>query len=172
MVKYKDQKFLNKQKNKKQISKELKRKEKAKKRVLSRRKVIRADAKQKKEIDRVEWKYRERQTPLRKAHPEEAEDVFEGSNGADKMVKDVSSSAETAEERDEKIVDKLKHNLEILKALEDQYFSEQSEREDLNQEFSDAGMVTMDEKMEYLKEKCKKEYGFKLEGGGETLITV
>ena len=152
--------MVKKQKNKKQISKELKRKEKAKKRVLSRRKVIRADAKQKKEIDRVEWKYRERQTPLRKAHPEEAEDVFEGSNGADKMVKDVSSSVGnvSAEERDEKIVDKLKHNLEILKALEDQYFSEQSGREELNQEFLDAGLVTMEEKMEYLKEKTKKEY--------------
>jgi hypothetical protein len=147
-----------KQKTKKQFVKEQKRKEKAKKRVLNRRKVIRKDAKEKKKIERLEWKYREKQTPLRKANLEEAEDVFEGLNGADTMVKDVSSSAETAEERDEKIVDKLKHNLEILKALEDQYFSEQSEREDLNQEFSDAGMVTMDEKMDYLKEKCKKEY--------------
>ena len=152
--------MVKKQKNKKQIAKELKRKEKAKKRVISRRKVIRADAKQKKEIDRLEWKYRERQTPLRKAHLEEAENVLEGSNGVDKMVKDISSSAEnvSAEERDEKIVDKLKHNLEVLNALQDQYFAEESGREELNQEFSDAGLVTMEEKMEYLKDKAKKEY--------------
>ena len=57
------------------------------------------------------------------------------------MVEDVNYSVEnvSVEEKDKKIVDKLKHNLEILKALEDQYFSEQSEREELNQEFSDAG---------------------------------
>ena len=141
--------MVKKQKNKKQIAKELKRKEKAKKRVLSRRKAIRADAKQKKEIDRLEWKYRERQTPLRKAHAE-PENILEGSNGVDKMVKDANSSVETAEDRDEKIVDKLKHNLEVLNALQDQYFAEEADREDLNQEFSDAGLVTMEEKMEYL----------------------
>ena len=39
-----------------------------------------------------------------------------------------------------------------------QYFSEQSGREELNQEFLDAGLVTMEEKMEYLKDKAKKEY--------------
>jgi hypothetical protein len=150
--------MVKKQKNKKQIAKELKRKEKAKKRVLSRRKVIRADAKQQKEIETLEWKYRERQTPLRKTHAEEAENVLEGSNGAPKMVEDANSLADTAEERDEKIVDKLKHNLEVLNALQDQYFAEESGREELNQEFSDAGLVTMEEKMEYLKDKAKKEY--------------
>jgi hypothetical protein len=149
--------MVKKQKNKKQIAKELKRKEKAKKRVLSRRKVIRADAKEKKEIEYIEWKYRERQTPLRKAHVE-SENVLEGSNGVDKMVEDTNSSVETAEERDEKIVDRLKHNLEVLNALQDQYFAEESGREELNQEFLDAGVVTAAEKMEYLKEKCKKEY--------------
>jgi hypothetical protein len=148
--------MVKKQKNKKQIAKDRKRKEKAKKRVLSRRKVIRADAKQKKEIESLEWKYRERQTPLRKAHVEE--NVLEDSNGVDKMVEDVNSSAATAEERDEKIVDKLKHNLEVLNALQDQYFAEESGREELNQEFLDAGLVTMEEKMEYLKDKAKKEY--------------
>jgi len=151
--------MVKKQKNKKQIAKERKRKEKAKERVLSRRKAIRADAKQKKEIERLEWKYRERQTPLRKVQPEDVDDVLEDFNGVEKMVEDANSSVNiSAEERDEKIVDKLKHNLEILKALEDQYFSEQSGREDLNQEFLDAGLVTMEEKMEYLKEKAKKEY--------------
>jgi len=149
--------MVKKQKNKKQIAKDIKRKEKAKKRVLSRRKVIRADAKEKKEIEYIEWKYRERQTPLRKAHVE-SENVLEGSNGVDKMVENANSSAETAEERDEKIVDKLKHNLEVLNALQDQYFAEESGREELNQEFLDAGVVTAAEKMEYLKEKCKKEY--------------
>jgi hypothetical protein len=149
--------MVKKQKNKKQIAKELKRKEKAKKRVLSRRKVIRADAKEKKEIEYIEWKYRERQTPLRKAHVE-SENVLEGSKGVDKMVEDTNSSVETAEERDEKIVDRLKHNLEVLNALQDQYFAEESGREELNQEFLDAGVVTAAEKMEYLKEKCKKEY--------------
>ena len=151
--------MVKKQKNKKQIAKERKRKEKAKERVLSRRKAIRADAKQKKEIERLEWKYRERQTPLRKVQPEDVDDVLEDFNGVEKMVEDANSSVNiSAEERDEKIVDKLKHNLEILKALEDQYFSEQSGREDLNQEFLDAGLVTMEEKMQYLKEKAKKEY--------------
>ena len=149
--------MVKKQKNKKQISKELKRKEKAKKRVLSRRKATRADAKQQKEIATLEWKYRERQTPLRKAHVE-VENVLEDSNGADKMAEDANSSVETAEERDEKIVDKLKHNLEVLNALQDQYFAEESGREDLNQEFLDAGVTTMEEKMEYLKDKAKKEY--------------
>ena len=149
--------MVKKQKNKKQISKELKRKEKAKKRVLSRRKATRADAKQQKEIATLEWKYRERQTPLRKAHVE-VENVLEGSNGVGKMVEDANSSVETAEERDEKIVDKLKHNLEVLNALQDQYFAEESGREDLNQEFLDAGVTTMEEKMEYLKDKAKKEY--------------
>lgn len=149
--------MVKKQKNKKQISKELKRKEKAKKRVLSRRKATRADAKQQKEIATLEWKYRERQTPLRKAHVE-VENVLEDSNGVDKMVEDANSLVETAEERDEKIVDKLKHNLEVLNALQDQYFAEESGREELNQEFSDAGLVTMEEKMEYLKDKAKKEY--------------
>jgi hypothetical protein len=149
--------MVKKQKNKKQIAKDIKRKEKAKKRVLSRRKVIRAGAKEKKEIEYIEWKYRERQTPLRKAHVE-SENVLEGSNGVDKMVENANSSAETAEERDEKIVDKLKHNLEVLNALQDQYFAEESGREELNQEFLDAGVVTAAEKMEYLKEKCKKEY--------------
>ena len=149
--------MVKKQKNKKQIVKERKRKVKAKKRVVARRKTIQADARQKKEIDKLEWKYRERQTPLRKVNVD-AESVLEGSNGVDEMVKDVNSSAETAEERDEKIVDKLKHNLEVLNALQDQYFAEESGREELNQEFSDAGLVTMEEKMEYLKDKAKKEY--------------
>ena len=141
------------QKTKKQFAKEQKRKEKAKKRVLNRRKVIRKDAKEKKEIERLEWKYREKQTPLRKVN-------VENRDGVNDVLEDVNYSVEnvSVEEKDKKIVDKLKHNLEVLKALEDQYFSEQSEREELNQEFSDAGVVTMDEKMEYLKEKCKKEY--------------
>ena len=142
--------MVKKQKNKRQIAKSQKRKKIVKKRVLARRAKHREESKEKREIERLEWKYRERQTPLRKA--KEYQD-----SGATKLLKDVNNP-ETPVEKDKKIVDKLKHNLEILKALEDQYFSEESEREELNQEFLDAGLVTMEEKMEYLKEKSKKEY--------------
>jgi len=140
--------MVKKQKNKRQVAKSQKRKKIVKKRVIARRAKHREEAKENREIERLEWKYRERQTPLRKAKEDQ-------DGGVTKLLKDVN---DTPAEKDKKIVDKLKHNLEILKALEDQYFSEESEREELNQEFLDAGLVTMEEKMEYLKEKSKKEY--------------
>ena len=87
--------MAKKQKTKKQFVKEQKRKEKAKKRVLNRRKVIRKDAKEKKEIERLEWKYREKQTPLRKVN-------VENRDGVNDVLEDVNYSENVSvEEKDE-----------------------------------------------------------------------
>jgi hypothetical protein len=57
-------------------------------------------------------------------------------------------------EREKKISEKLKHNLEILKNLEQEYENEQSSRKNINDKLESEGYKTMKEKMDALHEKA------------------
>ena len=59
-------------------------------------------------------------------------------------------------ERDQKIAEKLKKNLEILKDLEAEYEKEQSSRKQINEKLESEGFMSMKEKMDALHEKALK----------------
>lgn len=56
----------------------------------------------------------------------------------------------------EELKARLEHNIEILKALEDQYIAEIEEKKRLNNELEADGHLTADEKMEALKAKTQE----------------
>lgn len=58
---------------------------------------------------------------------------------------------------DEEIIAQIEHNLKILEAMEEEYLKEQLAREELNQELEDQGLETVEEKIEYLKQKAQKD---------------
>jgi len=55
--------------------------------------------------------------------------------------------------QDNKIKDQLKHNLEILEALEAEYEAEQRNREKINADLENEGHLTLQEKVKALYEK-------------------
>ena len=59
-------------------------------------------------------------------------------------------------EREQKVADKLKKNLEILRDLERQYEQEQAARNNINEQLESEGYLTMKEKMDALHEKALK----------------
>jgi hypothetical protein len=59
-------------------------------------------------------------------------------------------------ERDRKISEKLNHNLEILRSLEQEYEREQSSRKNINDNLEAEGYMTMKDKMDALHEKALK----------------
>ena len=73
------------------------------------------------------------------------------------------------EENDEKVLQQLEHNLEILKALEKEYDDEREEKRRLNAELEATGAVTPAEKAEAIKvgavEKMYKKMKGKSVGG-------
>lgn len=53
---------------------------------------------------------------------------------------------------DERIKDKIKHNLKVLKALEKEYDLEQAAKKKVNADLEEKGLLTLEEKMKYLSE--------------------
>lgn len=56
-------------------------------------------------------------------------------------------------EREKKVVDKLKKNLEVLKQLESEYDKEQASRKSVNEQLESEGFSTIKEKMDALQKK-------------------
>lgn len=69
------------------------------------------------------------------------------------------SAARCDAKQSKKIVEKLAHNLEILKVLEKEYEDEQSRRNEVNEKLESEGYKTMKEKMNALHEKALKMKG-------------
>jgi hypothetical protein len=66
--------------------------------------------------------------------------------------------------KDEQIMQKLSHNMEILQALEDEYNKEMEAKKVLNEKLEDEGCVTIKEKFDSLEQKAikklsEKEFG-------------
>lgn len=109
---------------KRQEKKQKQRKEKAKQRVLARRVAIRREAKKDDEARRAEDKYGQKQRPFRRGQEElpaiTLPDDQSSMSGYTPSLKEI---------RDKLIIDRLKHNQEILKAIEDEYREERENRE-------------------------------------------
>ena len=58
--------------------------------------------------------------------------------------------------KDKEIIDQLHHNLEILKALQEEHDKEQELKKNFNADLEAAGAKTAEEKMELIKENMKK----------------
>ncbi len=61
--------------------------------------------------------------------------------------------------KDKIIKEQLERNIEILKALEEEYLKEEAARDKLNSEFEEEGIESPEEKLEYLKRKAMEEAG-------------
>ncbi len=72
---------------------------------------------------------------------------------AEPFVKESTRKAK-AEAKDADIKAQLEKNIQILKALEEEYLNGQAERDNLNDEFEEMGLETPKEKLDYLKKKA------------------
>lgn len=111
------------------------REEIAKKRVLARRTILRKQASENLKSSRLEKKFREKIKPIIK------------DEGKNKIMED---------RKNEKILSKLEKNLEILKALEDEYLEELNQKKQINENLESEGHLTFKEKMDALNEKIKQ----------------
>ena len=59
------------------------------------------------------------------------------------------------EKKDDEIKAQLEHNLEVLKALEEQYIAEEKQREELNEQLEEEGYSTLEEKLDALGQKAE-----------------
>ena len=59
------------------------------------------------------------------------------------------------QKKDSEIKSQLEHNLELLKALEEQYIAEEKQREELNEQLEEEGYSTLEEKMNALGAKAE-----------------
>jgi hypothetical protein len=108
------------------------REKKAKETVLVKRKAWRDRKKQDKKLALLEKKTRDRLEPY--MHPDKRA-IF-------------------TSERDKQIRDKLEHNMEILKALEEQYNKDQQERKERNEQLQAEGCETLQDKINYMGQKA------------------
>ncbi len=130
--------------NQKQKEKKKKERErKAKARVLKRREQARQEAKEKKaQEDKWDAEYAEsvgKSKPYRK--PKSEEELIERVH------------------QDKDIMAKLQANIEILKALEEEYEKEQAARKKLNEELDAEGYSTVKDKMDALHKKALEHQG-------------
>jgi len=65
--------------------------------------------------------------------------------------------AERDKQHNDDIQAQIEHNLKILEELETEYLKEELAREELNTELEEQGFTTVEEKVNYLKEKAQKE---------------
>ncbi len=121
---------MNKKKKKEKKKKD--RERRVKKEVLTRRDKKRQESKYEKELDR---EVRANRSLSEKPEP---------------FVKPVFTVREDAE-----IMSQLEHNLERLKALEEQYIAEEKKRVELNDQLEEEGYSTLEEKMKALGEKAE-----------------
>lgn len=119
-----------KQKERKKKQRELK----AKARVLARARVLSAQKKQEKQAKKLENKFREKAKPI---------------------IKDPDKKAKMEEVENQKRLKKLQKNLEVLKALEDEYQKEVDLKNKINQELEAEGHITLPEKFKALEERAK-----------------
>ena len=106
----------------------------AKQKVLQRREELRKTRKEARALEKAE---------------REAHDVMHG-----KTMPHINSPGEREAEKAKIVAEKLKKNLEILQALEDEYEAEQQNRIYLNESLEAEGHVTMREKMDALHKKA------------------
>lgn len=77
-------------------------------------------------------------------------------------------------ERDAEIEAKIRHNLEVLKALEEAHLKEQQERVERNETLEGEGFTTLREKMEAIHVKAKETLNVteSIDDGGDASETV
>lgn len=114
---------------KKKEMKKKKRLQRAKSRVLARRKRIREELREEKRRAAIAHKFREKETPI---------------------VNDPEKRQQMEDARKERVVERLKHNHEILAALEKQYDEEMAAKESLNKELEEKGLNSLREKLDHV----------------------
>lgn len=100
------------------------REKRVKEKVLEKRITIRSSAKHEKQVWRIEKKSRHRQKPY-----------------------------VNAEKRDMLIKEQIEHNLEIIKALEEEYANAEQVRKEINEELEQDGCLTIKDKLSALEDK-------------------
>lgn len=155
-------------KDKQRAKKKKQREEIAKKRVTARRK--RSDEVKKKDNEqfRLERKYRDKIPPYRK-NQVTAEQLFSGECSVSQAKRTAESLVEPSPLdikktsgnpiKDKMIIERLKKNYEVLKALEEEYFKEKENREELNAKLESQQAVTLKEKMDLMNEKVREQIG-------------
>jgi hypothetical protein len=117
----------------------------AKERVLKRRAVIRAKAKEDKEIAKLDEVNRERIEPVVDPLKLMDRDISIAKNDIVEATKMGSS---------EKVIKALNHNLEILVGMKQEYLDEQESKKTLNEELEKAGCKSLQDKVEYLQQQA------------------
>lgn len=117
----------------------------AKERVLKRRAVIRAKAKEDKEIAKLDEVNRERIEPVVDPLKLIDRDINIAKNDIVEATKMGSS---------EKVIKALNHNLEILLGMKQEYLDEQENKKALNEELEKAGCKSLQDKVEYLQQQA------------------
>ena len=123
--------------SKKQKERKIKNKKiKAKSRILNRRKKIEELKKEEKRNYMINEKFREKIDPI---------------------VKDLDKKKKIEEIKSLKSKEKLEKNMEILKALEEQYMQEKQKKDDLNKNLEEMGHSTLQDKLNALESKSRKQ---------------
>jgi hypothetical protein len=113
----------------------------SKAKVLKRRAEMRAKAKYERQLEAEHEESRSKPQPYMK--PETRRRLNE-------------EHQQQAVEKDAEIKEKLEHNLEILKALEEEYLAEQEAKKQANEELEAEGHNTLQEKMDALAERAEE----------------
>jgi hypothetical protein len=114
------------------------REEKAKSRVESRRNKIRAATREEGRARRLDEKFREKIKPF---------------------VKDPERKAEMEAVDEKKVREKLERNMQILKALEEEYESEVARKAEINRQLESQGHETLKEKLNAIEDEARKSLG-------------
>jgi len=116
------------------------RERKSKAKVLKKRAEIRAKAKYEKQLEEEHEESRSKPQPYMK--PETRRRLNE-------------EQQQQAAERDAQIKEQLEHNLEVLKALEEEYLADQEAKKQANEELEAEGYNTLQEKLDVLAERAE-----------------
>lgn len=111
---------------------------KAKARVLSRRHKIREARSEESRARALDKKFRERIKPF---------------------VKDPERQAEIEASEEAKVRERLERNMQILKALEEEYEAEQNRKKEFNEELESMGHETLKEKLNAMEGEARLEHG-------------
>lgn len=123
--------MTKKQKDKKKKNRE----EIAKKRVLARRNNLRKNLSEKRKLDKLDKKFREKIKP----------------------IMNESKSKEIEDIKNKNIIAKLENNMKVLEALEKEYQEEIDHKKEVNDLLEAEGHVSIKQKMDALEEKMKNE---------------
>lgn len=75
------------------------------------------------------------------------------------IVKSPEKKASMAEVEKKRISDRLQHNMEILKALEDEYERDMAKKQEINERLEAEGHLTLKDKMNALEAAARKSDG-------------